>query len=144
MILIGRNRSFYYKKNRFSNSNRFFRGYKGGKSFVLDPNHEYCVICRIVLAGKNIELSQRILRKKNIDTRQQACNKFSCPSLMSTDHTRNRLNNSTEKRDQTQTICSVYQKLIESEGWGISKSNRKTSNNCLPQGRREEKIWVVA
>ena len=97
--------------------------HKGGNASILNPNHEYGVLCQFVLGGKKILSFQRILRENNIDTvrRKQAFDTVSHSSLLSTHHACNRLNNSTEKRVPTPTIHIVYQKLIESEGWDISK-----------------------
>jgi len=74
----------------------------GGNAFILDPNLN--TVSFVNFFGREEDcLSQRIQREKNIDTvsRQQACDKVSCPSLLSTHHTGNRMNNSTDKRDPT-------------------------------------------
>jgi hypothetical protein len=84
--------------------------------FILDPNHEKSVLYQFVLGGKKAVLSQRILAEKNIDTvmMYRACDKASHPSLVSTHHSCNRLNNATEKRDPSPAICTIYQKLLQS------------------------------
>ena len=117
-----------------------------GDAFILDPNHEYFDFCQCVFGGKKIVSPQRILREKNIDTisRQWACDKASSPALLSAHHACNRLNNSTEKGDPTTTIHTVYQKLIESEGWDISKKaiERHPIIAYLREGKKKEPGWL--
>jgi hypothetical protein len=93
--------------------------HKGGDAFILDPNHAEGVLCQFVLGGKKVVSPQRILREKNIDTvsRQHACDKVSCPSLLSTHHSSKRQTNATKKRDSTPIIQPVFQKIIKSDCW---------------------------